>query len=105
MATLAQLLVTAGSKPVPEDFPVHGLLRDAYKCLRGEQVTASQHTACKSLTCTHRGFLVLLPLICKVVLMQAWWRGSFWNFDALFQPQQHPARDAHDTFFVTGGAQ
>mmetsp|Transcript_4363 Transcript_4363/g.5843 ORF Transcript_4363/g.5843 Transcript_4363/m.5843 type:complete len:503 (+) Transcript_4363:49-1557(+) len=26
---------------------------------------------------------------------------SFWNFDALFQPQQHPARDAHDTFFMT----
>lgn len=25
---------------------------------------------------------------------------SFWNFDTLFQPQQHPARDAHDTFFV-----
>jgi phenylalanyl-tRNA synthetase alpha chain len=25
---------------------------------------------------------------------------SFWNFDALFQPQQHPARDAHDTFFL-----
>uniref|UniRef100_A0A0N5AHE0 phenylalanine--tRNA ligase n=1 Tax=Syphacia muris TaxID=451379 RepID=A0A0N5AHE0_9BILA len=25
---------------------------------------------------------------------------AFWNFDALFQPQQHPARDAHDTFFV-----
>ena len=25
---------------------------------------------------------------------------SFWNFDALFQPQQHPARDSHDTFFV-----
>lgn len=25
---------------------------------------------------------------------------SFWNFDALFQPQFHPARDAHDTFFV-----
>lgn len=27
---------------------------------------------------------------------------SFWNFDALFQPQQHPARDAHDTFFISG---
>ena len=26
---------------------------------------------------------------------------SFWNFDTLFQPQQHPARDAHDTFFLT----
>lgn len=25
---------------------------------------------------------------------------SFWNFDALFQPQSHPARDAHDTFFL-----
>lgn len=25
---------------------------------------------------------------------------SFWNFDTLFQPQQHPARDAHDTFFT-----
>ena len=30
---------------------------------------------------------------------------SFWNFDALFQPQQHPARDAHDTFFVSHPAQ
>lgn len=28
---------------------------------------------------------------------------SFWNFDALFQPQQHPARDQHDTFFLKGG--
>jgi len=25
---------------------------------------------------------------------------SFWNFDSLFQPQQHPARDMHDTFFL-----
>ncbi|RTG83246.1 phenylalanyl-tRNA synthetase alpha chain, partial [Schistosoma bovis] len=27
---------------------------------------------------------------------------SFWNFDSLFQPQQHPARDSHDTFFLAG---
>jgi len=26
---------------------------------------------------------------------------SFWNFDALFQPQNHPARDSHDTFFLS----
>ncbi|UYV66995.1 FARSA [Cordylochernes scorpioides] len=26
---------------------------------------------------------------------------SFWNFDALFQPQAHPARDLQDTFFVS----
>lgn len=30
---------------------------------------------------------------------------SFWNFDSLFQPQQHPARDAHDTFFLKEPAQ
>jgi phenylalanyl-tRNA synthetase alpha chain len=29
---------------------------------------------------------------------------SFWNFDALFQPQMHPARDSHDTFFLKGMA-
>eukprot|EP01027_Heterolobosea_sp_BB2_P020782 GEZU01029681.1.p1 GENE.GEZU01029681.1~~GEZU01029681.1.p1 ORF type:complete len:525 (-),score=223.16 GEZU01029681.1:240-1814(-) len=29
---------------------------------------------------------------------------SFWNFDALFQPQQHPARDMHDTFFLNAPA-
>ena len=26
---------------------------------------------------------------------------SFWNFDTLFQPQQHPSREAHDTFFLS----
>lgn len=27
---------------------------------------------------------------------------SFWNFDALFTPQDHPARELHDTFFIKG---
>jgi len=31
----------------------------------------------------------------------AYVESAFWNFDALFQPQQHPARDAHDTFYVS----
>jgi phenylalanyl-tRNA synthetase alpha chain len=26
---------------------------------------------------------------------------SFWNFDALFQPQDHPARDLMDTFYLS----
>ena len=30
---------------------------------------------------------------------------SFWNFDALFQPQQHNAHDSHDTFFLEGMVQ
>lgn len=30
---------------------------------------------------------------------------SFWNFDALFQPQDHPARELADTFYLGGEAQ
>ncbi|KAK8807848.1 hypothetical protein WA158_007377 [Blastocystis sp. Blastoise] len=30
---------------------------------------------------------------------------SFWNFDSLFQPQSHPARDAQDTFFIKDPAE
>ncbi len=29
---------------------------------------------------------------------------SLWNFDALFQPQDHPAREMHDTFFMKENA-
>jgi len=29
-----------------------------------------------------------------------WVESSFWNFDTLFQPQAHPARDMHDTFYI-----
>jgi phenylalanyl-tRNA synthetase alpha chain len=32
-------------------------------------------------------------------------QSCFWNFDALFQPQDHPARDLADTFYVSGRAQ
>jgi len=31
-------------------------------------------------------------------------QGSFWNFDALFQPQDHPARDLADTFYMEGAS-
>ena len=29
-------------------------------------------------------------------------QSSFWNFDALFTPQDHPAREMQDTFYVEG---
>ena len=29
-------------------------------------------------------------------------QSSFWNFDALFTPQDHPAREMQDTFFLDG---
>ncbi|CCW70585.1 unnamed protein product [Phytomonas sp. Hart1] len=35
---------------------------------------------------------------------QHWVESSFWNFDSLFIPQQHPARDVQDTFFVSNPA-
>ncbi len=30
-------------------------------------------------------------------------QSSFWNFDALFTPQDHPARELQDTFYVKNG--
>ncbi len=30
---------------------------------------------------------------------------AFWNFDALFQPQDHPARDMQDTFYMSRPAE
>lgn len=30
---------------------------------------------------------------------------GFWNFDSLFVPQQHPARDLQDTFYVSDPAE
>ncbi|EAN80356.1 phenylalanyl-tRNA synthetase alpha chain, putative [Trypanosoma equiperdum] len=30
-----------------------------------------------------------------------WVESSFWNFDSLFIPQNHPARDMQDTFFIS----
>ena len=32
-------------------------------------------------------------------------QSSFWNFDALFQPQDHPAREMQDTFYLDSKAE
>lgn len=32
-------------------------------------------------------------------------QSSFWNFDALFQPQDHPAREMQDTFYLESTAE
>lgn len=29
-------------------------------------------------------------------------QNGFWNFDVLFTPQDHPAREMHDTFYIAG---
>ncbi|MBU0639679.1 MAG: phenylalanine--tRNA ligase subunit alpha [Planctomycetes bacterium] len=33
-------------------------------------------------------------------IISPWVESCFWNFDCLFQPQDHPARDMQDTFYV-----
>ncbi|MFH1746251.1 MAG: phenylalanine--tRNA ligase subunit alpha [Planctomycetota bacterium] len=33
-------------------------------------------------------------------IVSPWVESSFWDFDALFQPQDHPARDMQDTFYI-----
>ena len=43
---------------------------------------------------------ILLEMGFKEMDTKQYVESSFWNFDSLFQPQQHPARDAHDTFFI-----
>jgi phenylalanyl-tRNA synthetase alpha subunit len=48
---------------------------------------------------------VLLQMGFEEMPANRWAESSFWNFDALFQPQSHPARDAHDTFFLSHPAQ
>eukprot|EP00611_Tribonema_gayanum_P023070 TRINITY_DN4774_c0_g1_i1.p1 TRINITY_DN4774_c0_g1~~TRINITY_DN4774_c0_g1_i1.p1 ORF type:complete len:525 (+),score=158.45 TRINITY_DN4774_c0_g1_i1:218-1576(+) len=48
---------------------------------------------------------VLMQMGFEEMPTNRWVESSFWNFDALFQPQSHPARDAHDTFFVKDPAQ
>jgi phenylalanyl-tRNA synthetase alpha chain len=38
-------------------------------------------------------------------IVSPWVESSFWDFDALFQPQDHPARDMQDTFYVARPSQ
>ncbi len=65
--------------------------------LPAEQVhPAKPHPLRKIIDQTRRAYLemgfteVVSPMV----------ESSFWNFDALFQPQDHPARDMQDTFYM-----
>lgn len=44
---------------------------------------------------------IFLELGFQEMETQQWVENCFWNFDALFVPQKHPARDSQDTFFVS----
>jgi len=61
----------------------------------------SLHLLCKMMT-EIRQILILMGF--EEMRTNRWVESSFWNFDSLFQPQQHPARDSHDTFFISSPA-
>lgn len=44
---------------------------------------------------------ILMELGFQEMDTQHWAEVSFWNFDSLMIPQQHPARDLQDTFFLS----
>ncbi|KAG5470485.1 hypothetical protein LSCM1_01729 [Leishmania martiniquensis] len=44
---------------------------------------------------------ILMELGFQEMNTQHWAEVSFWNFDSLLIPQQHPARDLQDTFFLS----
>lgn len=40
-------------------------------------------------------------MLIQVLIRLRYVESGFWNFDSLFVPQQHPARDLQDTFYVS----
>jgi len=47
---------------------------------------------------------IFLELGFEEMTTDTWVESSFWCFDSLFVPQQHPARDLQDTFFLSDPA-
>lgn len=50
---------------------------------------------------TNRYALIVWKHITRMLTSTSYVETGFWNFDALFVPQQHPARDQQDTFFIS----
>ena len=65
--------------------------------LRSEPaITGKEHPLVKVFSQTRRVFLEMGFSETTSPYVES----SFWDFDALFQPQDHPARDLQDTFYV-----
>ncbi|MCA9538018.1 MAG: phenylalanine--tRNA ligase subunit alpha [Myxococcales bacterium] len=77
-------------------------LRRADVTLPAARITAAKtHPVRKIIEQTRRAFLELgFEEVASPAVESA-----FWNFDALFQPQDHPARDMQDTFYMADPAE
>lgn len=80
-------------------YPRFGPAFEAYNC-EIQLILWATDFCCLSENGAHHCYGIRRTRISPLLLRYV--ESSFWNFDALFQPQQHPARDAHDTFFISG---
>ena len=69
-----------------------------YRALGKEIKTGNLHPLLKV---RHQFRTILMQMGFQEMPTNQFVETSFWNFDTLFQPQAHPARDAHDTFFLS----
>jgi phenylalanyl-tRNA synthetase alpha chain len=80
-------------KPLPEQMPEFDISAPAADAQLGKAHVISAFRDRLSSIMTEMGFEEMDGSIVE---------STFWNFDALFQPQDHPARDLADTFYLKG---
>jgi len=88
--TVRTVLVSYTGKPMAQEagFDVNVPARDAHL---GKSHPISRMTKRITTIMTELGFQEMEGGVIE---------SSFWNFDALFQPQDHPARELADTFYI-----
>ncbi|KAK3043508.1 hypothetical protein RJ639_002087 [Escallonia herrerae] len=83
----------------PEGGHLHPLLKARMiSCERKNSFYSGNHCLC--IQVRRQVQMIFLQMGFEEMPTNNYVESSFWNFDALFQPQQHPARDSHDTFFL-----
>ncbi len=86
-------VVKYSGKPLPEQMPEFDISAPAADAQLGKAHVISAFKDRLSSIMTEMGFEEMDGSIVE---------STFWNFDALFQPQDHPARDLADTFYLRG---
>jgi len=88
-----QMLVRYTGKPLPEAAPEFDISAPAADAALGKPHVMTAFMDRIAQIMSELGFEEMDGSIVE---------STFWNFDALFQPQDHPARDLADTFYLAG---
>ncbi len=86
-------LVRYTGKPLPEQMPEFDISAPAADAELGKAHVLSAFRDMLASIMAEMGFEEMEGSVVE---------STFWNFDALFQPQDHPARDLADTFYLRG---